>query len=496
MTHPALLIGADYGTLLHVESSLDRLAAAIGPYGFREPRRLLNLTAPQLLDELAAFVDAVGDDQPVMIAYVGHAGRGERFAYLQPSPGGGPVVGLELVEQLARLARKTRNITLLIDACHAAAVPEDPSHMTADELSAVIAAQKRELQFETTAARPLDVVVQLFAAAAPQNALEDHDRKLSSFTGPLADVLEWCAGRDVGWHEILDEVRLRMRAVDRHQAPTLAGRYPRRRPFSQVDSSHPEDLACKPLEDAIHLDGGAERGVAVGDRFALRVLGDPVDVAGPTACAVELGPRHALLSLPVGWTATDLPLRAVKVHAAAAADEHADAAPGLRRLRAACELAPRLSPGALDIRWGIVEPGGRTLVRLPPRGARIGADDPIWLAVGVRRNEHTTEPHFALLHLGPDGRLAALAPAHPQGLALPIGRHHLLASRLASDVPGADALTWPEGQPAGPHALVILASSRPLDVRALTDVGLESTQDRLAPPTDCLGLTLLEFAVE
>lgn len=449
MTHRALLLGAAYGTLLHVPRSLDRLEAALGRHGFTEVERRLDLGAEALLAAIDRLIAVAAPGDPVALVYVGHGGRRDDFGYLLPEPGRSVVIGLELGDRLARLAEKTGNVTAVLDCCHAGGLVEDASHLTDAQLRELVARRRAVVRGEH-----LDDVVQLLAAAPPETALEDLSRREGLFAGVLADVLEQVAGLEVAWHEVLDEVRLRMRRVTPHQSPSFAGRHRARVPFTARDSTlRHDDFACGASDDGLRLEAGALQRIAVGQRLRLRVLGRPLDRAAPLVDVAAVAPAHALLR------ADGPPLAAV---------------PGLRAVRSARAvrdgqpllqpLDPPLPGLAHDVRWGRVDAG--RYVRLPERGAVVGRDEDLWIAFGARRSEYARELYFTVVQLEPDGRRTLLAPAHPQGVALPVDRDVVLATHLPAD---RDRLTWPKGQPPGDYAWQCLISNQPLVVDALAD---------------------------
>ncbi|MFZ6186133.1 hypothetical protein, partial [Nannocystis pusilla] len=384
---------------------------------------------------------------------------------------------------------------LVLDCCHAAGVVEDCAHLEGPALSRLVAAQCERVQrFEAFPGEaPLDQVVQLFAAAASQNALEDQDLACGLFSGVLADVLEYCAGLDVGWHEVIDEVRMRMRPVDREQAPTLGGRHPRRVPFTERESSfYYDDFACAPRSSGLHLEAGALARITADDCFLVRPLGSPVEDAMPLASVTELSPAHALLSLAdrTSLLPTAIPLRAVRTTAPLTPPPSR-----WQQLAGAVALAPALPDDAIDLRWGRINPHGQPEVRLPPRGATIDPDDDLWLALGVRRNRYAYQLFFAVFHLDPDDRLVSLLPAYPQGLLLACDQHFLLASRLAQGLGHSDTLAWRRQHPPGEHSLIILASNRKLAIDAIVRSGREALDDDLSPQLACYALARLQFAV-
>lgn len=481
MTRRALLLGAAYGTLYHVPQSLDRLEAALKKYDFRHVELFIDLHSERLLAVLARFISLVEPGDPVAIAYVGHADRRAGIGYLRPSPDRSVVVGLELGAQLAALLRTTANVTFILDCCCAAGVLEDASHLDEANLQRIIAgqlAQTRGLE-ALHQVSPLDRVVQLLAAAATQNAVEDLDQGTGLFSGALADVLEHCVGLEVGWHEVLDEVRLRVRRVDREQAPVLGGLHRFRVPFTERDSQlclH--DYACAHSGPNVHLAVGTLVGVAVGDRFSLRRLGSAPAEPAPTSTVTSVGPDHAVMALDDGSRLPDLaaPLRAARVATTSVGRPRTR----WQRLSDALACAPRLPSDAFDIRWGSVDPDGHLFSRLPEQGARLGPDDDLWIAFGTLRNEYAFQLFFSAFHLCPDDRLVDLSPAYPQGLPLQAEHHYALTSRFAHGLAHADALEWPKRQPPGGHALVFLVSTRPIPAETLAERVLEVT---LGPPT-------------
>lgn len=451
MTHRALLLGAAYGTLLHVPRSLDRLEAALGRHGFTEVERQQGLGAEALLAAIDRLIAVAAPGDPVALVYVGHGGRRDEFGYLLPEPGRSVVIGLELGDRLARLAEKTGNLTVILDCCHASGLVEDASHLTDAQLRELVARRRAVVRGDG-----LQGVVQLLAAAPPETAHEDLARREGLFSGVLADVLEQVAGLEVAWREVLDEVRLRMRRVTPHQSPTLVGRHRERVPFTARDSTlRHDDIACGASDDGLRLEAGALQRIAVGQRLRLRALGRPLDRAAPLVDVTAVAPDHAILR-------ADGPALA--------------GAPGLRAVRSAPAIrdgqplvqpdAPRLPERAHDVRWGRVDAG--RYVRLPARGAVIGRDDDLWIAFGTRRNEVARELYFTVFQLDRDGRRTLLAPAYPQGLALPNDRDFLLATHLPAR---NDRLTWPKGQPPGDYAWLCLISNQPLVVDALEDRG-------------------------
>ncbi|MCY1059692.1 caspase family protein [Nannocystis sp. SCPEA4] len=494
MTHRALLLGAAYGSLLHVPRSLDRLEAALGKHGFRPIERHLDLAPEALLAKLERFAATVEVGDAVAVVYVGHGGHRHGLGYLRPSPGLRPVVGLELGARLTALLPTTSNITLVLDCCHAAGVLEDPSHLDASALCRMVAAQCERIdRFEAWPGEaPLDHVVQLLAAATPQNALEDLERACGLFSSALADVLESCVGSEVAWHEVLGETRLRMRMCrgGHEQAPTLGGRHARRVPFTDRESElHYDDFACTPGSFGIHVEAGALAGINLTDRFALRALGSPLRADAPLAGVTELGRDHTVLTLDGDSPLLPLdgPLRAVRTGAT-----RERPASRWQRLLNAILLSPRLPPEAFDIRWGRVDHD--TLTRLPEQDASIGPDDDLWIAFGTRRSKYAYRVYFAVFHLDPDDRLTTLNPAHPQGLMLPCDHDFLLASRLTQGLAHADTLAWSKKQPPGEHALVVLLSDTPIAVHAIARPIHEA--DLPAPPTALYALARINFFVD
>lgn len=462
----ALLFGAPYGTLRAVPASLERLAGALTAYGF-ECETHPQAPREPLLRALDGWTARVDREDAAVLVYVGHGGRRDGVGYLAPCRSGAPlreVLALELGGRLVALARRTSNVTLVLDCCHAAAMVEDPTHLEAWELQQVLAAQAEALERgQETVMRsgsPLGGVVQLAAAAAPQTAMEDHERGIGLFSAELAAVLERCRGREVAWFEVMEAVRDRVRAVYEAQFPVLLG--PRRfAPFTGRDSARRgESFAVRREGEALATDAGKLRGVANGDSFVIHALGEAPAADAAIVRVTAVGLMDARLqrvdggALPAG----DVPLRMTKLASGRQAGQTSS-----RELVLPAEV--------YDIRWGRVDGEGRPASPLADEGASLGGADEVWLTLGVRANRRVSELYFAVFHVDPPGRWRSLCPRHAHGIVLRTDERRLLATRLVHGLGAADELMLPRGASllAGAHCLQILMSADPIDVAAISE---------------------------
>jgi hypothetical protein len=497
MRRTALLFGAPYGSLRHVEASLARLRVTLERDRFAV---IVHPEAPRelLLGELDRWIDGLSPGDAAVLVYVGHGGHRAGIGHLQPSGYPGPggdfrgVLALELGQRLVRLARRTKNATLVLDCCHASGVVEDPGHLEANELQRLIEAQARRLsprgalELAPPPEPALDSIVQLAAATTSQTAMEDRDQGVGLFSGHLADVLDHCRGLTVSWRELLAEVRLRVTATEPAQSPVLGG--PSQRiPFTERDAPlRIYDFACRRGGEALYAAAGELDGLAIGDRFRVRRLGSEAADDAPLAVVTEVGLQHARLRLAQG-VAPDGPLRIVRTQTNGGL-----ARDGWSLVHAASAAPGSLSPDSYDLRWGRVDDSGRSGPPLPAVAAVLRPDDDIWLAFGTRENRRASRLHFAPFHVDPSGHMRPLCPGWTHGVPLTIGRHHLVASRLAGRLPRADTLAWPKGLSPGEHALVVVVCDGPIFLRTLPAGGLESG---CAVPAPLYALHSIRFTV-
>lgn len=261
----ALLIGSGYADL-PVVTGVDAMFACLRGHGFdaSDIQRISgeHATREAMLAGLDHLARDDPGDAPVVFYYAGHghlyrteigAGGEGHAAHpllvaidLDTSQGGAlhGVLGSELSRSLQAVARRARNLTVILDCCHASAMVrldddlEDPD----------IYAQERDLQIEASARiskrrgpvcrgghvgpreRLSERVVVLAASSAGGRMYPHPVTKRLVFTDALIAAL----AQFTTWDEVLADVRAEVQAVWPTQHPAVFG--PRfRQPFALVE---------------------------------------------------------------------------------------------------------------------------------------------------------------------------------------------------------------------------------------------------------------------
>lgn len=305
----ALLIGAPTQGLAGVDTDLAGMARLVRARG-GEPIVLSRATVSAIRRALAALVDRCTADDPVLLYLTGHgsafvnAEHDPRAACPGPArlsyfiatadPAGDALFDLELSLWCARLARKTRNVTAILDCCHSGALVrggagDDP---VGDRRLAAFftwrAAHQPEIDALDVEAHP--DVVRLAAAGINGRAWAPDER--SALTSAL--LAELAAARDApSWVALFAGIERRLVLAGLRQQPRLSGPV-RRRVFSLVEALPPGAVPVRRDGDRIILEAGQQHGVRRGDLFL-------VDIPFKNnhrdrVCHVDdLAPDHAVL---------------------------------------------------------------------------------------------------------------------------------------------------------------------------------------------------------
>lgn len=336
----ALLIGSPYGGL-DVEPSVAGVYTWLLGHGFQEGEieRLVGPRATrfEILDGLRRLADGDPDDAPIVFYYAGH-GHLYRTEHGADEPGAHEahpllvaididesadgvlrsVFGSELSRALQRVARRARNLTVILDCCHASGMVrlddqlDDPEiaeqeirlHGGACErIRARRAAVTRGFDLECVAPRLSEQVVVLAASSAGGRAYPDPSTGRMVFTDALLAAID----RHPTWDAVLAEVRATVQEVWPIQHPAVFG--PRlRRPLS-LDQELPdvEQFHVELRGAQLVLIAGALAGIDHGDQFELTTTtttGLPSPIVG-IAQPQEIRPDHTLLG--VAWLEDPLP---------------------------------------------------------------------------------------------------------------------------------------------------------------------------------------------
>ncbi|MGW3992443.1 caspase family protein [Amycolatopsis sp. NPDC004772] len=371
----ALLIGARTGRLAGVERDVAAMAGALGDWGFTSTTCAgSEATRSGILDAYSRFVDETCVEDAALVYYSGHGGRsiapeGAPIQFIEPVDYDKStehdfrgITSLELSLLLTRLTSKTKNVTVVLDSCHAAHMSRDPEKVVKarsapvpyQHLAAHLDRLRREDPWLARWTPPGNPDAVRIVACAPEQSAYEYVNADGVRTGLLTDVLvrTLAEAKDsrlaVSWATVVDRVRRRVLALLPVQRPEAEG--PARRLLFDVAESDPvATLPAAMVAGRVRLSGAALLGVVPGDEFVVvpgesagpdgRRIGEVrVDRVDPAAAWGDLRPAAA--ELPLGARAH--PLRTVTP---AMPVRLAAADPCLAPLARAVEAAPLIRLG-------------------------------------------------------------------------------------------------------------------------------------------------------
>jgi hypothetical protein len=408
----ALVIGARTGRLAGVGRDVAAMAEALGGWGFTSTTcEGSDATRAGILAAYSRFIAETREQDAAVVYYTGHGGR-------SVAPDGGAVqfvvpvdfdesaeadfrgiTSLELSLLLTRLTAKTKNVTVVLDSCHAAHMSRDPAKVVKarpapvpyEHIAAHLDRLRRDDRWLARWNPPGNPDAVRIVACAPEQSAYEYVNAEGIRTGLLTDVLVRTLAEAnssdvaVSWATVVDRVRRRVLALLPVQRPEAEG--PARRLLFDVAEADPvASLPAAVVAGRVRLSGAALLGVVPGDEFALvpgesagpdgRVLGEvAVDRVDLAAAWGDL--RTPVTQLPIGARAHPVRTVAPSMPVRLPCPD-----PRLAPLARAIGLAPLIRPG---------EPGEDC-------PARVGTDDEGGLVV---------HDEFGPLHrsrpAGPDG---------------------------------------------------------------------------------------------
>ncbi|WP_328618137.1 caspase family protein [Amycolatopsis sp. NBC_00355] len=393
----ALVIGARTGRLAGVGQDVAAMAGALGDWGFTSTTcEGSDATRAGILAAYSRFIAETREEDAAVVYYSGHGGR-------SVAPAGGSVqfivpvdydesaeddfrgiTSIELTILLTQLTAKTKNVTVVLDSCHAAHMSRDPGKVVKARPAPVpyqhIAAHLDRLRRDdrwlarwTPTGNPDAVRI---VACAPEQSAYEYVNTDGIRTGLLTDALSQTLAEakdsevTVSWATVVDRVRRRVLALLPAQRPEAEG--PARRLLFDVTEADPvATLPAAMVAGRVRLSGAALLGVVPGDEFVVvpgesadpdgRVIGEVgVDRVDLAAAWGELRAPQLVTELPIGARAhlvrAVTPLMPVRLRSPG---------PRLAPLARAIELAPLIRLG---------EPGEEC-------PAEVGSDDRSGLVV-------------------------------------------------------------------------------------------------------------------
>ncbi|KAH7232938.1 caspase domain-containing protein [Fusarium tricinctum] len=299
-TKSALLIGCPVGSLHGVETDLNTMQSILEEHGFTCTKE-----CPATRDSiLLAWNDTIkqtNQGDAVVIYYSGHGGTVEnrdggknvttrqRLQYLVPTDFGETkendwrgITDVELSQLLRRTTDKTKNVTLILDCCHAARMARFPGTVkTIDpeeygEVSKHIEKMWSEGKFDARfhLERNPDVVT-IVASAQTESAYEQlfGSVRMGVLTEALQKAmprknLQGAAPAQVSWRSVMLRVRERMKVTCPPQYPQIEGD-DLLFTFSLTKADLHEAIAVSFDGDDVILDGGELHGLQEGDTYGL-----------------------------------------------------------------------------------------------------------------------------------------------------------------------------------------------------------------------------------
>ena len=331
----ALLLTCSLGTLPGAEHSVDMMAEHLHARGFTCcVLRDADTTRAGVQEALRVLAEQTGEHDAVVIYYAGH-GYAEAIALpdgrtacafvlatadmrdLAAATIFNGIVDVELRRWLEGVARRTRNIAVVMDCCHAAAaVPgggEEVSGAALQWMREALRAQVKDARRRGPERGPGDIVYVVSSASAEiaNEAKDRQGRPIYAFTDRLVRTLVQVGDAPVNWDEVVFAAAAQMAAVDAVQLPGVGGRR-WRRIFGFDDIKTDGWLGAVTDERSIVLRGGSAMTLAVGDRMLVEPLLLGAHSA-TMAVVTEVDALRAVLARPFG-PVPELPvIRAIRL---------------------------------------------------------------------------------------------------------------------------------------------------------------------------------------
>jgi Caspase domain len=322
MSKRALLIGSPFAGLTGVGNDIAAMTDLLAKRGFVIDRCCdAEATRDGIIEAWRRLIADAEGGEAAVVYYSGHGG----LARVAESEGTGVAAGgvrhpwryqfivpmdfhattdtdfrgianVELSRLLRDLTARTRNVTLILDCCHAARMARNID-MTPKALPkgwyVGVAAHVERLRAQglldgTTYPEGNPNAVRVVAAATTESAYEytsSTGHRVGVLTEALGMALEEAGERPVSWRSVLQRVRERVLAVVRQQTPDIEG--PLARMLFRLDEVDPSGALGVGLQGGRPvLRGGRLAGVEPGDLYTVMPYGaEHIDAATRIATA-------------------------------------------------------------------------------------------------------------------------------------------------------------------------------------------------------------------
>lgn len=365
MAKRALLIGSQTAGLSGAESDAEAVADLLQHLGFTTDLCIgKNATRQGILGRYERLIADAVEGDTIAIYYSGHGGLAanpnyrplvaegisepQYYQFIVPTDMNETsegdfrgITSLELSVLLAKLTGKTKNVTVVLDCCHAARMSRDPD-LTPKALPrpwfAGVASHLDKLGAEGILTTHVHVesnpdAVRLVAAGPNESAYEYTNatgQPIGMLTESFLIAMKEAQGQKVSWHNIGTRVRRRVLSMTPIQRPEVEG--PADRLLFELETVEQTGVLPVMLHGSVaELQGGRLLGISVGDKYAIAPMGvekptseNEIATATVTQVAggsskldVEFRPGHT--DIPSGANAfpvsTTLPKLAVKIKA-------------------------------------------------------------------------------------------------------------------------------------------------------------------------------------
>lgn len=329
MTKRALVLGSQIKGLAGVEADTRRMTKMLEGRGFVVDRRTgERATRAGILEGYDRLIRDSHPDDAAVIYYSGHGAyvslKNQRLRswqsivptdiYSSTDNDWRGITAWELSIRQAQLAAKTKNVTVILDCCHAAqmsraaeaerAVPRalrDPVTLGFEQhLAALQEAYGEDARATLARVGGSPDVVRLVACGEIESAYEVHHERSGEtqgvFTSALLEILEEVGDADLSWAAVSDAIRARVLRRFPLQRPDVEG--PKhRRLFSLVERDGKEHVTVCALEHGFQLPVGRITGATLGDVYGVMKVGTSRYEARGELAQLEITAVQPLTSL-------------------------------------------------------------------------------------------------------------------------------------------------------------------------------------------------------
>lgn len=476
MTKRALVIGSSTHGLGGVATDVACMEDVLGTFGFAVDLRVdATATRAGILDGYERLIRDSREGDAAVVYYSGHGGlaaaNGSRHRFLVPvdidrstDDDFRGLLDVELSALQHRLTSRTRNVTVLLDCCHAARMSRDRDlfpRALARSWTVGVAAHLEQLRSArlTGHVESNPYAVRL-AAAGPSRSAYEHTNangvRVGMFTESLYEALLESHGLAVTWNAVGRRIREQL-CEQRCEVEGPHGRVL----FGLDEVDHMGVLSFFLDHGRPSLRGGRIFGVEVGDVYAIQS-----DASEPVRATVtEVGSAVSRVALAPGRSVDEI----VDGALAFPSPEVRAREQSLNRLKGGSGVSALATPWSVEL--GRVTEGGE-VEPLPSSGGELTEGDALCLRI---RNDGEEAIYVSVLNVGVSGKVTLLTTSEPSGIELFSNDEYVLGYREHQGLVGL-RLSWPDAVPrarARTDALVVIASDQPLDARALESKGME-----------------------